>query len=403
MSTIKPKILIIGDAEVKTGFARVITSIFTRIAEHYELHQLATHYSGGPHKSPWPLYKAESESDLYGYAQIPKLIADLDPDIIFLIYDLPYQVEYLKYINAYKGKFKIAIYSPLESGPIAPEIGMGLKGVSAFVVYTQYAQQEMKKCINKVKEEDASFMFPEIKVIPHAVDHQKFFPLSSTNGITGRHQARVQLFGEESDLLDSFIVFNGNRNQPRKRIDVTMEAFSIFVKDKPDNVHLFMHMGVQDRGWNIIALAKRYGIADRLIMMSIDNEIPTLEEEKLNSLYNACDVGVTTSTGEGWGLVSFEHAATGAAQIVPSHTALKELWEGSAVMVEPSYRLTYPGNLTYAWIVKPEDVAEAMEQLYTDSEYRKTIASKCYKNTQNASYNWDYIAKAWHQIFQDLL
>ena len=50
--------------------------------------------------------------------------------------------------------------------------------------------------------------------------------------------------------------------------------------------------------------------------------------DDLNRLYGACDVGVNTSCGEGWGLVSFEHALTGAAQVVPRNSVCEELWEG---------------------------------------------------------------------------
>lgn len=399
----KNKILIIGDAGVNTGFSRVIQSIFLRVCDRYELHQLATHYSGEPHSGKWKLYPAKSEADPYGYALIPGMIKSLQPDIVFIIYDLIYQVEYLKVLNSCKGHFKVAIYSPLESGPIAPEIGMGLKGVSAFAVYTDYALGEMKDCITKIRADDPQFPFPDIKVIPHAVDTQLFYPIAPAAGETRQVTARKILFDGDEELVDSFLFLNANRNQPRKAIDISMEAFAIFAKDKPANVRLFMHMAVQDRGWNIPIMAKRLGIYERLVMMSLDNTIPAADEETLNLIYNSCDVGFTTSTGEGWGLVSFEHAATGAAQIVPAHTALKEIWTGSAEMVEPSFRLTYPGNLTHAWIVKPEDVAQAMENLYRDAVYRQQVADKCYTVSQNEAYDWDRITERWDEVFRELL
>jgi hypothetical protein len=37
--------------------------------------------------------------------------------------------------------------------------------------------------------------------------------------------------------------------------------------------------------------------------------------------------------GEGWGLVSSEHGAAGAAQIVPDHTACAELWRGRGELI----------------------------------------------------------------------
>ena len=63
-------------------------------------------------------------------------------------------------------------------------------------------------------------------------------------------------------------------------------------------------------------------------MLNVNGE--SLTEQQINLLYNACDVGINTSMGEGWGLISFEHGATGAAQIVPAHTSFIENWTGAA-------------------------------------------------------------------------
>lgn len=39
--------------------------------------------------------------------------------------------------------------------------------------------------------------------------------------------------------------------------------------------------------------------------------------------------------GEGWGLVSFEHGASGPAVIVPDHTSCAELWRGRSPWTGP--------------------------------------------------------------------
>jgi hypothetical protein len=51
-----------------------------------------------------------------------------------------------------------------------------------------------------------------ISVIPHGTDFSKFFPMDPL-------ACRKELGVPE----DAFIVFNGNRNQPRKRIDLTLK------------------------------------------------------------------------------------------------------------------------------------------------------------------------------------
>ena len=98
-----------------------------------------------------------------------------------------------------------------------------------------------------------------------------------------------------------FIVLNANRNQPRKRIDTTIRAFALFARGKPAGVNLFLHMGVEDAGWNVVTLARRYGVEDRLLMSSLNKTIQGVSQQQLNRVYNACDVGLNTSTAEGLG------------------------------------------------------------------------------------------------------
>ena len=372
----KPKILIIGDAVAPTGFARVIRSIFEPLRNDYELHQLATRYDGSSHDYPWKLYAAGKGKSRYGYDQIVPLIEQIQPAIVFLLYDIPFQVPYLEELRKTVPRPKIVFYSPVESGPIAPEIMQRLHGVSRYVVFTEYGRREIGDALQSVREQDPSFQFPDLEVIPHGVASDKFFPLAGGSDVAGesipwrRREARRLMKLDDAEHLDAFIVLNANRNMPRKRIDLTMQGFAQFARDKPANVKLYLHMATEDTGWNVLILAKRYGIFDRLIMTQADNTRPTFSDEQLNSLYNACDVGITTVTGEAWGMVGFEHAATRAAQIVPRHTSLADLWEDAAEFVEPVMQLTYPGNLTHAHLVTPEGVAGALQRLYEDPERR---------------------------------
>lgn len=398
------KILIIGDAVAPTGFARVIRSIFQPLHNDFELHQLATRYDGRPHEYLWKLYPAAKGKSVYGYDQIVPLIEEIKPDIVFLLYDIPFQVPYLAELRKASCQPKIVIYSPVESGPIAPEIMQQLHGVSRYVLFTEYGRSEIAKSIESVRTENPGFQFPELQVIPHGVDMDRFYPLGDDDGnIPARRlEARRAMKFDDAEHLEAFIVLNANRNMPRKRIDLTMQGFAQFARDKPAKVKLYLHMATEDSGWNVLILAKRYGIFDRLIMTQADNRRPQFSDEQLNLLYNACDVGITTTTGEGWGMVSFEHAATRAAQIVPRHTSLAELWQGAAEFVEPAFNLTYPGNLTDAHLVTAEGVAAALQQLYVDPARRKALADAAYRNATRPELNWSSIAGRWKNLFTDL-
>lgn len=393
----RPRILIIGDAVAPTGFARVIRSIFEPLQDDYELHQLATRYVSGPHNYPWKLYPAGKTGNHYGYDQVAPLVDRLHPAIVFLLYDIVFQVQYLEHLRKAARPSKFVFYSPVESGPIAPEIVQRLGGLSRYVVFTEYGRREIESASRTVRENDPAFQFPDVEVIPHGVATEKFFPLPD------KAEARQQMRLDDAAHPDAFIVLNANRNMPRKRIDLTIHGFALFAKDKPSKVKLYLHMATEDTGWNVLILAKRHGIFDRLIMTQADNSRPTFSDEELNFLYNACDIGINTATGEGWGLPSFEHAATRAAQVVPRHTSLADLWKDAAEFVDPVMTLTYPGNLTHAHIVTPEGVAAALQKLYEDPAHRETLADAAYRNATRPEFNWHSIAERWRQLFDEML
>jgi D-inositol-3-phosphate glycosyltransferase len=399
------RILIIGDAVAPTGFARVIRSIFAPLHQKFELHQLATRFDGRPHNYPWTLYRAAEGKSAYGYDQIAPLIDQIEPAIVFLLYDIPFQVPYMEELRKTASRPKIIIYSPVESGPIAPEIIERLHGVTRYVLYTEYGRREIEESLQRVRREKPDFQFPELEVIPHGVDTRSFYPLGEDCGDIPprRLEARRALKLDDAEHLEAFIVLNANRNMPRKRIDITMQGFAHFAKDKPANVKLYLHMATEDTGWNVAVLAKRYGIFDRLIMTQADNSQPTFSDKQMNLLYNACDVGITTTTGEGWGMANFEHAATRAAQIVPRHTSLADLWQGAAEFVEPVMKLTYPGNLTEGHIVTPFGVAAALQRLYDDRQHRNSLAEAAYRNATRPELNWNSIAQQWGRLFDDTI
>ena len=399
------RILIIGDAVVPTGFARVIRSIFEPLKDDFEFHQLATRYDGRTHDYPWKLYPAATPKSVYGYDQIGPVVERLKPDCVFLLYDITFQARYVEELRKASPPPKLIVYSPIESGPIAPELLRRLSGVSRYVLYTEYGRREIEASLERVRAETPNFEFPLLDVIPHGVDTDRFYPLSDDDGDipSRRIEARRALKLADAEHLESFIVLNANRNMPRKRIDLTMQGFAQFAKDKPANVKLYLHMATEDTGWNVLILAKRYGIFDRLIMTQADNSRPQFSDKQLNLLYNACDVGITTTTGEGWGMVSFEHAATRAAQIVPRHTSLAYLWDGAAEFVEPVMKLTWPGNLTEGHLVTPEGVAGALQKLYEDRRHRDHLAEAAYRNATNPEYKWSSIAARWKRLLEEVM
>ena len=402
----RPVLLAVGDAVVATGFARVLGSILQHLVHEFKIEQLGVNYRGDPHDKDWKIYPAQLGGEPQGVNRLKPLVKSIQPQLVFMVNDLWVLADYVDQLREFGPDIKIVTYCPIDAGPVDTDVLEHLEGIDQFVVYTQFAKTEVEKALALIREKKPDFSFPPIEIIPHGVDSVTFYCYSPDSigqlNSPGRIEAIDSLYGGDISS-NSFIVLNANRNQPRKRIDITIQGFALFARNKPANVKLHLHMGVEDAGWNVIKLAKRYGIEERLILTTNGNNLPSLPDHQLNNIYNAAVVGLNTSAGEGWGLVSFEHAATGAAQIVPRHSACEELWEGAALMVDPVITLTTEQLLTDEKILAPEGVAAALETLYENPETLREMSIAAYRRATTPEYQWSTIARRWSGLFHNTL
>lgn len=387
----KPRLLAVGFHVEATGLDRVMRAILEPLAEHFDIHFIGIGYKGPMKAGTMTVYPCNLRGgDVFGAYQAREFVERLRPELVFLLNDVWILEKYARILANRPARTKIACYCPLDGGIPNPSLIEPLASFDRIVVYTHFARREFERAARR------HFRFPETSVIPHGVDTDVFHPPPEKE----RLAPRKALLPDEAELRDSFVVLNANRPQPRKRVDLTIEGFARFSRDKPQNVRLCLHHAVtnDEERTEILRLAETHGIAGRLIMSS-----GNLPDEKLNGIYNASDVGINTSMGEGWGLVSFEHAATEAAQIVPRHGACAELWEGAAEFLEPTNSYVPDFSLLEMKNVSPEGIAAALERLYEDREYRKTMSKAAYENVRNPEYRWNKIAERWRRIFDAAL
>jgi glycosyltransferase involved in cell wall biosynthesis len=277
------KLLWVGDAVSQTGFARVTHGVLGPLFARgdYDIHVLGVNYNGDPHDYSYKIYPARLGGDLLGYGRLEKLVTHIKPDVIVVFNDIWVILEYFRILEEMKYEGALVTYFPVDSEGYDPEWVKPLYRFDRVFVYTNFAGEVLKQAGFKRRAH----------VIPHGIDTSIYFPMD-------QKEARRQLNGlDDSD----FIVFNGNRNQPRKRIDVTVKGFCKFAADKP-NARLYLHMGLIDTGWNIIGLmereCKKYDIDDmerRLIITHPELSPATaVSEDHLNIIYNTADVGLNT-------------------------------------------------------------------------------------------------------------
>ncbi|MFD1674178.1 glycosyltransferase [Alicyclobacillus fodiniaquatilis] len=423
----KPRLLVIGQAVKPTGYARVLQSVVSRIHPTFDILYFGMNYKGPRlQQAGWVLEPNRLPGDIYGYEQCPSLLASFQPHLVWMCHDPILFAIHHPIIRRFEGTRnpKVAYYCPVEFPVSSGTDPFGISTLSAadrLVAYNQFGRSEIAHSMTA----DASMRFStgdNIETIPHGVDTKQFYPLAGyphkANLQASRIAARRKLFPGRPDLLDAFIVLNANRNSQRKRIDLTLEAFAKFAQNKAD-VWLHLHMKPLDMGVDVLQLAHSLGISHRLLLTSPADTLDVWHDEQLNLIYNASDVGINTSTGEGWGLVAFEHAATGAAQIVPNHSACRELWQAHGLLVDTvsqdvrsdmNARLDPGASQAFAkdkgtdsGVVSVSNTAKALQSLYEDRQLLGDWSEKAYCYANAPSFHWDNIAEQWKTLFLDML
>ena len=105
---------------------------------------------------------------------------------------------------------------------------------------------------------------------------------------------------------------------------------------------------------------------------------------------------------EGWGLIAFEHAATGGAQIVPDHSASGELWAGVAELL-PSSPLELSLGSASGGEVQVVDVAAALERLYADPMELKIRSDLAMKRALHPDLSWAAVAARFNRLLIGIL
>ena len=386
-----------------TGLTRVMHSLVKRLADQHEIHYLGIGYSGAVVRDRGlTMYPTNPKGgDVFAAFQAKRLIEEIHPSVVLILHDIWLFDYYLRLLGPYRNGLKIAAYIPLDGAIVREENAASLEQADRVVAYTQFARAEFEGAFRRLREKAATRDFPTVDVIPHGIDRERFFPLpelaQASFTSAGRAHAKKRVFGDAADLAESFVVLNASRPDKRKRVDLTVQGFARFAAGKPPNVRLCLHHAIMDDDIEreLVRLIRECGLGERVSLNPLGTRVVT--DADLNLLFNACDVGITTSMGEGWGQVSCEHGAAGAAQIVPDHTACAELWRGRGELIPPARSYVPEFSPLEMGEVSAEGVADALETLYRDPARTQALARAAV--TDNPAPSWDVVARQ----FDDLI
>lgn len=195
--------------------------------------------------------------------------------------------------------------------------------------------------------------------VPHGVDTDAYTPID-------RAAARKQWGIPEGAFLAVSVA--ANRGWPaRKSLDRVLKAWARFVQTRPDAI-LYLHtMPNTGDGINLEKVAQAYNIPRQNLRFPDLYWMARHEYSThiMNDLYNAADVFVLPSAGEGFGVPAIEAQAAGCPVILADATAQTELC-GAGWLVEVSPFDDMGITLQYAEQanVRPSKILAALEKAY---------------------------------------
>ncbi len=226
------------------------------------------------------------------------------------------------------------------------------------------------------------------RYVPHGVNTEHYYPID-------RKEARKHF-----DYLDdeTFFVVSVAANKgkdDRKNLRVMLHAFARFVQDHP-NSKFYMHTlpTIHDDGINLERLVNQLGLDDKVVFPNVFKMVEGLYQyPQLNQLYNAADVFLLPSAGEGFGIPVIEAQAAGCPVIVNDFTAQGELVGAGFKIQIDSDDLEYTISGSYRARVRVSKVLTALKLAYEwkgDPLLRKTARDFIVKN-----YDYEHVWKTY--------
>jgi len=406
----KINLLLYGDYCCATGFAQVLGNIARELHKSgkYNIDVVGINYSGDPYdEEKWPgrvfpampgsMANAGPYGDVYGRQRLLDLMGSGKYDVVYMIQDTfviePMMDEVLKTQQALiengSKTFKTVFYFPVDA-QLKPDWVEAVDKSDFPVVYTKYGYAEVLK--HKPELQD------RLNIIYHGNNPDDFFPIEDKDDVK---EFRKQYFNGRAD--DRFLIVNINRNQPRKDVARNLMILKE-LWDRGRRPLMYLHMQYEDAGGNIFTMANQLGLGKEYEFFMPSPKIFSANQgmpiEDVNRIYNAADLVLSTTLGEGWGLSATEAMATKTPLAIPGNTSFNEIGEDDRAALLNS------GTDASLWIVKEQDndrlrpltdvmaAADRIEAIMDGKQIPDTEAA--YKWVREL--DWSNICKKWMEV-----
>jgi D-inositol-3-phosphate glycosyltransferase len=395
----KPVLLAVSIYVPGYSFTRVFDSLLEKLSAYYAVHWLGIAYKGAVIKqNNYTLHPSNiSGGDIYGAYGAAALAMELQATTVLLLNDFYLLRNYqLAWQPLKEQHTRLVAYVPVDGRITDVSIAEECFFLDEVVLYHNDALQDVKRAVDDFVQQQSlhGVSLPHFSYRYHGVDTSIFRRLSSPQQQT---ELKKQLF-YVPDAADAVFILNGNRFNERKDIASTIDAFAKALPQFKKPAYLCLHTPNLDaeKRPSLESVIENSGCKKNILLNPLGENY--ISDEKLVQLYQACAIGVNTSFGEGWGMISFEHAACGAVQLVPAHTAPGEVWKDAGILIPLSSPVQLSTNPFLMYAVDADELSRQLVKLVNDDVYLEMTSANCYTHSQKDEFKWDSIAMKWHEL-----
>ncbi|MFN8288654.1 MAG: glycosyltransferase [Chitinophagaceae bacterium] len=393
----KPTVVAVGLFIPGNSFTRVFESLFDKLSASFTIHWLGIAYKGEKKSEKnYTLHPCNiTGGDMYGAYGAAALATEFAAAAILLINDFYLLKNYEPAWKPLKENgTRLLAYVPLDGEITDISIVQDSFFLDELVLYNQWALDEVTHAVEKYRNREPVTTTPRLSFIYHGVDRKAFHPLGDDRE---KSLLKQKLF-PAGEAAESIFILNANRYNERKDLATTLKAFAKAVPLFERPAYLCLHTPNLKPGQEeeLETLITESGCRERIFLNPMGNEY--VDDCRLVKLFQACAIGINTSLGEGWGMISFEHAACGAAQLVPGHTAQPELWEGAGIIIGKKRAAKLSTNPFQMYQVNEDDAAAGLVKLVNEEKYLAAVSARCYEHATGKRYSWEQVSGRWKKI-----
>lgn len=389
------KVLWFGDAGCHTGFGRVTHSIGERLVDKgHDVHVVAFNYRGDYYPTRLKLYRPDLivGSDIWGMSRVVELLAKVEPDVVFMLHDANLLISMLFENRWDKDRWllqyaPIITYVPVDGYDLPPVWPKVLTEVTDVHAMSKFGQNQ----------------YPGSKLVYHGVDSDTFYPVSDKRPITLSNGTVCYSKSDCKKALNydpnGFLVLRVDKNSGRKDFASTWKALVPVMKRHKD-IQVHFHCESKDASSGVFMQAmfsRDEETKSRFFLPDLHNSFIGWSEQDLNCLYNAADLFVSTSRGEGFGLTLAESLAAEVPVVAQNVSAIPEVVGPGAVLIEPQRRVTVPSGQDL-WMADVDAFTDAIEHLYLAGGVRRKLGQQGREHVSKLT--WDFAADRFHESIE---